>query len=225
MHAALVRAATDAVKQWRYEPPFKAPISFPVTFRFGSDPPPVEMAFQVRPDRAPSSAGVFRVGDGGIGAPVKVRDVKPVYPPIAQAAGVQGIVMMEIRIEPDGTVGTATVMRSIPLLDGAALDAVKQWQFTPTLLNGQPVAVMMTVTINFALGQSENVAPANGVDRADLVPSWAPGLEQTKSGSTYWSPDGTKLAFFSDRDGKPELYVANRDGSGLRKLTTRPDQK
>ena len=88
--------------------------------------------------------------------------------------------MMEIRIEPDGTVGTATVMRSIPLLDGAALDAVKQWQFTPTLLNGQPVAVIMTVTINFSLGQSESVAPANGgADRADLAPAWAPALELT----------------------------------------------
>ena len=74
--------------------------------------------------------------------------------------------MMEIRIEPDGTVGTATVMHSIPLLDGAALDAVKQWQFTPTLLNGQPVAVFMTVTINFSLGQSESVAPANGRGRS-----------------------------------------------------------
>ena len=128
--------------------------------------------------------------------------------------------MMEIRIEPDGTVGTATVMRSIPLLDGAALDAVKQWQFKPTLLNGQPVAVFMTVTINFSLGQSESVAPANGgADRADLAPAWARALERSKDGFVpYWSPDGTKLTFLSSRDGKPEWYVINRDGSGLRKV-------
>ena len=104
-----------------------------------------------RPARPLSNGPVVRVGDGGIGSPVKVKDVKPVYPPIAQAAGVQGIVVMEVRIEPDGTIGTASVMRSIPLLDQAALDAVKAWRFAPTLLNGQPVAVMMVVTINFTL--------------------------------------------------------------------------
>jgi periplasmic protein TonB len=69
-----------------------------------------------------------------------------------------------VRIEPDGSVGQAEVVRSIPLLDQAALDAVKQWQFKPTLLNGQPVAVMMTVTINFTLAGTENMPapPTNG---------------------------------------------------------------
>ena len=52
---------------------------------------------------------------------------------------------------PDGTVQDAKVLRSIPLLDAAALDAVKQWEFTPTLLNGVPVPVIMTVTVNFTL--------------------------------------------------------------------------
>ncbi len=180
VYDAVMRAATDAVKQWRYDPPFKAPISFPVTFRFGSDPPPVEMAFQVSADRgSPRASASSGLATEASRRPQKIKHVSPVYPPIAQAAGVQGIVMMEIRIEPDGTVGTATVMRSIPLLDGAALDAVKQWQFTPTLLNGQPVAVIMTVTINFSLGQSESVAPASAVaDHADLAPAWARALEQ-----------------------------------------------
>jgi TonB family protein len=158
VYDAILRAATDAVKQWRYDPPFKAPISFPVTLRFSQEPPPAEMEFvssENRPARALSNGPVIRVGDGGITAPAKIKDVKPVYPPVAQAAGVQGIVVIEVRIEPDGTVGTASVVRSIPLLDQAALDAVRQWQFTPTLLNGQPVAVVMTVTINFTLGEPE----------------------------------------------------------------------
>jgi TonB family protein len=164
VYDALVRAATDAVRQWRYDPPFKAPISFPVTLRFGAEPAPVEIGTQVSPTRALSSDGLIRVGDGGLGAPMKVRDVKPEYPPIALAAGVQGIVAVEVRIEPDGSVGQAEVVRSIPLLDQAALDAVKQWQFKPTLLNGQPVAVMMTVTINFTLAGTENMPapPTNG---------------------------------------------------------------
>jgi protein TonB len=91
-----------------------------------------------------------RVG-GNIKTPTKTRDVKPVYPPIAQSARVQGVVIIEATIGPDGRVKDAKVLRSIPLLDQAALDAVKQWQFTPTLLNGVPVPVIMTVTVNFTL--------------------------------------------------------------------------
>ena len=83
--------------------------------------------------------------------PTKTKDVKPVYPPIAQSARVQGVVIIEATIGADGRVKDAKVLRSIPLLDQAALDAVKQWQFTPTLLNGVPVPVIMTVTVNFTL--------------------------------------------------------------------------
>ncbi len=59
--------------------------------------------------------------------------------------------IIEARIEPDGTVGGTRVLRSVPMLDEAAVDAVQQWTFTPTLLNGQPVALIMTVTVNFTL--------------------------------------------------------------------------
>ena len=78
-------------------------------------------------------------------------DVKPIYPAIAQSARVQGVVIIEATIGPDGKVQDAKVLRSIPLLDQAALDAVRQWEFTPTLLNGVPVPVIMTVTVNFTL--------------------------------------------------------------------------
>jgi protein TonB len=64
---------------------------------------------------------------------------------------VQGIVIIEATIGPHGKVQEAKVLRSIPLLDQAALDAVKQWEFTPTLLNGVPVPVIMTVTVQFTL--------------------------------------------------------------------------
>jgi periplasmic protein TonB len=74
-----------------------------------------------------------------------------VYPSIAQSARVQGVVIVEATIGPDGKVSDARVLRSIPLLDQAALDAVRQWVFTPTLLNGVPVPVIMTVTVNFTL--------------------------------------------------------------------------
>ena len=93
----------------------------------------------------------IRVG-GNIKAPTKIRDVRPVYPADAQASHTEGIVILEAIIGPEGSVTEARVMRSIsPSLDQAALDAVRQWVFTPTLLNGAPVSVIMTVTVNFAL--------------------------------------------------------------------------
>ncbi len=59
--------------------------------------------------------------------------------------------ILEATIGTDGTVKDLKVLRSIPLLDAAAIDAVKQWQYTPTTLNGVPVPVIMTVTVNFTL--------------------------------------------------------------------------
>src|SRR5919201_799707 len=102
------------------------------------------------PPPPPPPAAPVRVG-GNIKAPQKIKDVKPTYPAIAQSARVQGVVIIEATIGPNGAVQEAKVLRSIPLLDAAALDAVRQWQFTPTLLNGVPVPVIMTVTVNFTL--------------------------------------------------------------------------
>jgi len=92
----------------------------------------------------------LRVG-GTIKAPMKVRNVNPVYPQDALDAKVQGVVILEARIERDGTVSRARVLKSIPMLDDAAVEAVRQWEFTPTLMNGAPVPIMMTVTVNFTL--------------------------------------------------------------------------
>jgi protein TonB len=102
------------------------------------------------PPPPPPPPAPVRVG-GQIRAPQKIKDVRPVYPAIAQSARVQGIVIIEATIGPNGSVQEAKVLRSIPLLDAAALEAVKQWQFTPTTLNGVPVPVIMTVTVNFTL--------------------------------------------------------------------------
>ena len=88
---------------------------------------------------------------GNVKPPTKIKDVKPTYPVIAQISKVQGIVIVEATIGPNGKVQDAKVLRSHPLLEGAALDAVRQWEFTPTLLNGSPVSVVMTVTVDFRL--------------------------------------------------------------------------
>ena len=98
--------------------------------------------------RARARIAPVRVG-GRIKAPTKIKDVKPVYPAIAQSARVAGVVTIEATIGFDGKVVDAKVVRSSPLLDQAALDAVRQWEYTPTLLNGVPVSVLVTVTVNF----------------------------------------------------------------------------
>jgi protein TonB len=83
--------------------------------------------------------------------PVKLHDVAPVYPDLAREARIEGVVVIECRIDTDGRVVDARVLSGHPLLDAAALDAVRQWRYRATLLNGQPVAVLMTVTVRFSL--------------------------------------------------------------------------
>jgi TonB family protein len=110
------------------------------------------------PPPAPPAPGTpVRVG-GAVRAPTLTRKVNPVYPPIAQSARVQGVVILEALIDEQGRVASARVLRSIPLLDQAALDAVRQWEYVPTLLNGAPTAIIMTVTVDFRLPEP---APQN----------------------------------------------------------------
>ena len=87
----------------------------------------------------------------GMKAPVKIADLAPVYPGIARNARIQGVVILEAVLDAHGRVESVRVLRSIPLLDQAAVDAVQRWRFTAALLNGQPVPVVMTVTVNFTL--------------------------------------------------------------------------
>jgi len=163
---AFVKAAIDAVKQWQYDPPADGPIAFDVAFAFmpGAEPRMVTHgapavfgapASSIPPAPPPPPQpgwppNAVRVG-GNMKVPVKTKHVAPVYPPIAQSANVQGVVILEALLGPDGKVQDARILRSIPLLDQAALDAVKQWEFTPTLLNGSPVPVIMTATMQFTL--------------------------------------------------------------------------
>ena len=109
---------------------------------------PIEMSDHYR--QTVETLKPLRIG-GEIRPPTKVRDVKPIYPPIAQASRVQGVVIIEAVIDETGRVAATRVLRSIPLLDAAALSAVEQWEFTPTSYNGAPTPVMMTLTVNFTL--------------------------------------------------------------------------
>lgn len=98
----------------------------------------------------PQTQTPIRVGST-VRSPQKIRHADPVYPQIAQAARIQGVVIIEATIGADGRVVNARILRSLPMLDQSALDAVRQWEFMPSLLNGVPVPVIMTVTVNFTL--------------------------------------------------------------------------
>ena len=98
----------------------------------------------------PAPVKAVRVG-GDIREPRKVVDVPPVYPEMARKAHVEGIVIIEATVDERGRVREATVLRGVPMLDDAALEAVRQWVYTPTLLDGVPRPVIMTITLRFQL--------------------------------------------------------------------------
>ena len=86
-------------------------------------------------------------------APRKTADARPLYPDIARTAHVEGTVVIEAVLDTTGRVTQLRVVKSVPLLDQAALDAVRQWRYTPSVYGGHPVSVLMTITIRFTLQQ------------------------------------------------------------------------
>jgi TonB family protein len=107
---------------------------------------------RVAPSAEPEGPRRVRVG-GNIRAPRKVHNVFPVYPPAMRDAGREGVVPVEAVIGVDGLVHSSRVLSSQvhPEFATAALDAVRQWRFGPTLLNGDPVEVRITVSVEFSL--------------------------------------------------------------------------
>jgi TonB family protein len=100
----------------------------------------------------PEPSGEYRVG-GAFPPPRRLKSAAPVYPEDALAAGIQGVVILELSIDTQGSVVDARVLRSIPELDQAAIDAVEQWEYEPALLEGTAVPIVMTVTVNFTVRQ------------------------------------------------------------------------
>lgn len=98
----------------------------------------------------PAPVVPVRVG-GEIREPRKLRHVNPVYPEVAVAAKVRGSVVLECLVDPQGRVKDVTLVRGVPILNESAVAAVRQWLYTPTLKDGVPVSVIMTVTVRFDL--------------------------------------------------------------------------
>jgi TonB family protein len=145
---ALDPAAIDAVKQWKYEPmlidgkPRK--VVFTVTVRFMLKDGPKSGI----PEKF--AAGAVKA-EGDIEPPKLIKEVQPVYPEIARQAEVQGVVILSVKADEEGKIVDTMVLRSIPLLDQAAIDAVKQWVYEPYVKDGKPVPIVFTVTVRFVL--------------------------------------------------------------------------
>jgi periplasmic protein TonB len=108
-------------------------------------PPPVKVEKPVTPQR-------IRVG-GNVQQAKLIRQPKPIYPPLAKQARISGHVILNAIIGKDGTIQNLTVASGHPLLVPAAIEAVKQWVYAPTLLNGEPVEVVTQIDVNFTLSQ------------------------------------------------------------------------
>jgi protein TonB len=106
-------------------------------------PPPVEQKKVVQR---------IRVG-GQVQQANLIRQPKPIYPPLAKQARIQGVVRFEAIIGKDGTIQNLRMISGHPLLVPAAQEAVKQWLYKPTLLNGEPVEVATVIDVNFTLSQ------------------------------------------------------------------------
>jgi TonB family protein len=112
------------------------------------------------PAPAPANAGRVQISAGVI-AGMLISQPQPVYPPIAKAAHVQGLVVLHAIISKQGTIESLNVVSGPAMLQAAAVDAVKQWRYTPYLINGAPTEVDTTININFTLNGSPAAAQPN----------------------------------------------------------------
>jgi TonB family protein len=161
----LDQAAIDAVRQWRYEPMIikgqPHAVVFTVTVRFSADEKKTGVARGVA---GGVTGGVEPMKITAAGAvPKLITMVDPVYPEKARQARVQGVVILEATIDVYGRVQAIKVLRSIPLLDQAAIDAVKQWVYEPVVVNGKSVSASFTLTVRFQLDGKGKEAVALGI--------------------------------------------------------------
>lgn len=105
---------------------------------------------EIPPPPPAASRGPIRMG-GRLEQPTLVYRVNPVYPGIAVSAAIQGVVILEAIVDEEGKVESLKVLRSNGVLDRPALEAVRQWRYSPVLLNGRPEKFILTVVVSFRL--------------------------------------------------------------------------
>jgi protein TonB len=117
---------------------------------FGASGPAFEKPLAPAPPPKPKQTAPQRISSG-VQESKLVHRVDPVYPELARRARVSGVVILEVTVNEEGVVSDVRVLRGYPLLDEEAVRAVRQWRYSPTLLSGEPVPVIATVTVVFNL--------------------------------------------------------------------------
>jgi TonB family protein len=145
--ASLMTSATPGSLPAPSLRPLRARVTYP-------PPPPPPLAVRSPFDTATSSvtlkyAQTSYAAIGGMPLPRKITDVRPVHAPIAVANGVNGTVLIEATIDETGRVADAHILQSVPMLDQSAVDALKRWEFEPTILKGNAVPVTIRVTVDY----------------------------------------------------------------------------
>jgi len=112
--------------------------------------PPIPPVPPVAPVEPPLPPDVVRA-TGDIMPPRLIKKVAPAYPEEALQAGVEGVVILEVQTDKNGKIVRVKVLKSVPMLDEAAIEAVKQWVYEPLIINGEPKGVIFTVTVSFKL--------------------------------------------------------------------------
>ena len=165
-HPMLAPAAIEAVKQWKYRP-----------YLLNGEPVEVETQIQVnftlsdyQPPR--SAEGLLQISESEMRS-LRITTVDPSYPPLALEAHVQGTVILNLDINAAGEVDTVAPFSGHPTLVQAAIVAVRQWKYRPYFLNGEPVRVHTSVSLNFAL--SAESASQGSVTDALVPPDIASG--------------------------------------------------
>ena len=162
----LDQAAMDAVRQWIYEPrvidgkPREMIFTTSVTFQIEEGQPRAR-AEVTKGEELPGIKPLRITSE--IQQPKMIKRVEAVYPQIARQARIEGTVIVEATTDIYGRVQTVKVLRSIPLLDQAAIDAVRQWVYEPFLVNRRPREVSFTVTVVFALDKDKDEAKVGGI--------------------------------------------------------------
>ena len=108
-------------------------------------PPPVDSTGEIRFVYAQTSF----TASGNAQVLEKVKDVRPVFPPVALASGIQGTVVVEAAVDRQGRIVDARIVESVPLLDQSAIDAIRQWQFDPATVAPTADRVVLTVRATF----------------------------------------------------------------------------
>jgi TonB family protein len=213
----LTSSAIDAVRHWTYKPfapngePQQVDTTIALDFQYGEDGSSSVSLSDLNPIRV----------SGGITAGMLISKVDPVYPPEAKAARVQGAVVLKAIISKEGTIKQVEVVSGPPELTRAAIDAVHQWTYKPYLMNGEPVEVQTTITVNFSLGGSAEIprTPSIRLDASTAKPQlWIEGVLQT-TGKSSSQPDMS--CTYYDGGGKGHEATCEVDGANATQYSCR----